>query len=58
MVKCPYCGYEGNFKSKKKWRYRWWDVYLYECPKCGRGFRYQTDPSGQRKSFVMRLGRK
>ena len=55
-LKCPYCGFEGEFKLLKTWRYRWWDVYLYECPKCGGRFRYQVDPTGKYKSYVMRVG--
>ena len=49
MTKCPYCGYEGEFKLLKTWRYRWWDVYFYECPKCNGRFRYQVDPKGTKK---------
>ena len=56
MVNCPYCGFEGEFGLLKIWRYRWWDSYLYECPRCGGRFRYHVDPAGKRKSFVMRLG--
>jgi DNA-directed RNA polymerase subunit RPC12/RpoP len=55
VVKCPYCGFEGEFKLLKTWRYRWWNVYLYECPKCSGRFRYQVDPTGKRKDYVMRL---
>ena len=28
MVRCPYCGFEGEFKLLKTWRYRWWNVSL------------------------------
>jgi len=56
MVKCPYCGYEGEFKLLKTWRYRWWNVYLYECSNCHGRFRYQVDPAGKYKSYVMRVG--
>ena len=55
MVRCPYCDFEGEFKLLKTWKYVAWDVYFYECPKCGKRFRYQIDPSGRRKSFVMKL---
>jgi uncharacterized Zn finger protein len=40
-VRCPYCGSEGGFKLLKTWKYSWWNVYLYECPKCNGGFEYQ-----------------
>ena len=56
VVKCPYCEYEGGFKLLKTWRYRWWNVYLYECPRCKGRFRWQVDPEGKRKSYVMRIG--
>jgi DNA-directed RNA polymerase subunit RPC12/RpoP len=55
-LKCPHCGFEGEFKQLKMWKYSWWNVYLYQCPKCGRQFRYQVDPEGKRKSYVLRIG--
>jgi DNA-directed RNA polymerase subunit RPC12/RpoP len=58
MVKCPYCGFEGEFKSLKTWKYSFWNVYLYVCPKCGGRFRWQVDPSGKHKSYVIRVGTK
>jgi uncharacterized Zn finger protein len=56
VVKCPYCGFEGEFKLLKTWRYRWWNVYFYECPNCHGRFRHQVDPTGKCKSYVMRIG--
>jgi hypothetical protein len=56
VVKYPYCEYEGEFNLLKTWKYRWWDVYFYECPKCNGRFRWQVDPEGKRKSYVMRIG--
>jgi len=56
MVKCPYCNYEKEFKTLKMWKYRWWNVYFYECPSCNRRFRYQIDPEGKRKEFIMKMG--
>jgi hypothetical protein len=29
---------------------------FYECPNCHGRFRYQVDPAGKYKSYVMRLG--
>ena len=52
--KCPYCGFENEFKSLKMWKFKWWDVHLYKCPKCDKSFRYHVDP--ERKNFIMRLG--
>lgn len=54
MGKCPYCGFENEFKSLKMWKFKWWDVHLYKCPKCDKSFRYHVDP--ERKNFIMRLG--
>lgn len=54
MVKCPYCEYEGEFKLLKTWKYKWWDVYYYQCPRCGRKFRYQIDPEGKKKSYIIK----
>jgi len=57
MVKCPYCGYEGDFKLLKTWKYKWWDVYLYECPRCEDRFRWQADPEGKRKNYIIKVGK-
>ena len=57
MVRCPYCGYDGKHTLLKTWRYRWWLVYFYECPNCGKKFRYQVDVEGKRRSYVMRVSR-
>jgi uncharacterized Zn finger protein len=56
LVSCPYCGYSGDFKLLKTWKYSFWNVYFYQCPKCGGKFRYQVDPEGKRKSYVIRVG--
>ncbi len=56
MVKCPYCGYEGDFMLLKTWKYKWWNVFYYKCPKCGKKFRYQVDPEGKRKSYIIKVG--
>jgi hypothetical protein len=56
VVKCPYCSFGGEFKTLKTWKYSWWNVYFYECPSCNGKFRYQIDPEGKRKEFVMKVG--
>jgi hypothetical protein len=53
VVKCPYCGYEGEFKLIKTWRYRWWNVYFYARPKCSAHFASYVDSEDKRKSFVI-----
>jgi DNA-directed RNA polymerase subunit RPC12/RpoP len=54
-VRCPYCSYDGEFKLLKTWRYRWWEVYYYECPKCHNRFGFYVDPTGKRKSFSVKF---
>ena len=54
-VKCPYCGCEGEFKLLKMWRYRWWNVYFYECPNCGGKFRYQAGSKEKHRSYIIKL---
>ena len=56
MVRCPYCGYEGEHRLLKTWRYRAWDVHYYECPRCGGRFRWQVDPTGRCRSYILRVG--
>jgi len=53
MVKCPYCGYEGEHKLLKMWRYRWGNVYLYQCPSCSRKFKYQVDSESKSERYIM-----
>jgi hypothetical protein len=55
-ARCPYCGFEGEFKLLKTWKYAAWDVYFYGCPKCYGRFRWQVDPKGRWRSFVMKVG--
>ena len=33
-----------------------WSIYYYECPKCGLRFRWQVDPSGKYKNYVIKVG--
>ena len=53
MVKCSYCRHGGEFKLLKTWKYRWWDVYFYECTMCSISFAPYVDPDGKRKGFVI-----
>ena len=34
MVRCPYCGYEGEFRVLKTWRFRFYNVSRMECLRC------------------------
>jgi predicted RNA-binding Zn-ribbon protein involved in translation (DUF1610 family) len=55
VAKCPRCGFEGELKLLKTWRFRWWNVYYYQCPKCSGRFRWHVDPERKRESFVVRV---
>jgi transposase-like protein len=57
MVKCPYCGYEGQFKVHKKWRFRFYDVERLECPRCGGVFNhyYGVSPGGKKSEYTIRV---
>jgi len=57
MVKCPYCGYEGEFRLVKTWKFRFYEVKMFSCPKCRGIFNYYSGVSstGRRSEFVIRL---
>ncbi len=58
MPRCPYCGYEGEFELLRTWKFKYYTVYYYECPKCRGLFRYYTgvSPRGKRSEFIIRVG--
>jgi transposase-like protein len=60
MVKCPFCGSEDNFKELKSWKFRFYDVKLLVCLKCGRKFNYYSGVSskGKKSEFVIRIGQR
>lgn len=58
VIKCPHCGFDGEHKLLKVWKFRWWGSYLYECPQCKGRFTCYMDPSGRRKNFIIRVGKK
>jgi len=58
MVKCPYCGFEGEFKSLKTWRFRFYDVEKLECPNCRGIFDHYhglSPRSNKMSEFVIRI---
>jgi len=57
LVKCPYCGYEGEFRVLKTWRFRFYNVSRMECPRCHGVFNYYqgVSPKGKRSEFVIRV---
>jgi uncharacterized Zn finger protein len=52
MIKCPYCGYEGEFTLLKTWKYRWWDVKMVRCPRCGGVFNYYYGISPKNRQIL------
>jgi len=48
LVKCPYCGYEGEFRVLRTWRFRFYNVSRME-PKVPRGLQRNTrrEPQGE-----------
>jgi len=57
LAKCPYCGYEGEFKIHKTWRFSFYEVKCLECPKCRGVFNHYQglSPAGKRSEFVIRI---
>jgi Zn ribbon nucleic-acid-binding protein len=60
MVKCPFCGSEGGFDKLKSWKFRFYDVKLLQCSRCGRKFNHYSGVSSKNKrsEFVIRIGQK
>ena len=57
MPKCPYCGFEGEFKVLKTWRFRFYEVKRLECPRCRRVFNHyqRVSPRGKKTELVVRV---
>jgi transposase-like protein len=55
MIKCPYCNYEGEFKLIKNWRFRFYDVKMFECPKCHSVFNHYAGVSVKGKASEFRI---
>ncbi len=57
MVKCPYCGFDGEFRLLKSWRFGFYEVKRLECPRCHGVFNHYhgTSPTGKKKEFVIRI---
>ena len=58
IVKCPFCGYEGEFKEIKAWKFLFYNVKMLECPRCEGRFNHYLgmSPKGKRSEFVIRIG--
>ncbi len=60
MVRCPYCSYEGTLNTIKTWRFRFYNVTMISCPKCGGKFNHYigtSTKSGKKTEFVIKLAR-
>jgi hypothetical protein len=57
VVKCPYCGFEGEFKILKTWKFRFYNVKKLQCPKCMGilNHYYGASPRGEVSEFVIRV---
>jgi len=57
LVKCPYCGFDGEFRLLRVWRFRFYDVRMLECPRCGGKFNHYVGVTsrGRRSEFVIRV---
>jgi len=57
VVKCPYCGYQGEFKVHKTWRFRFYTVKRLECPKCHGVFNHYSgvSPRGKTSEYTIRV---
>ena len=57
MVKCPYCGYEAEFRVLKTWHFGFYNVSRIECLRCHGVFNYYqgVSPKGKRSEFVIRV---
>ena len=55
--KCPYCGFGGEHRLLKTWKFRFYDVRKLKCPKCHGIFNryYGVSPGGRVSEFVIRV---
>lgn len=56
-MRCPFCGFEGQFDTAKEWRFRFYVVRRVSCPRCGGVFNHYLgiSPTGKRSEFVIRV---
>jgi hypothetical protein len=57
LVKCPYCGFDYEFRLLKTWKFRFYDVKRLQCPGCNGVFNhyYGISPKGKATEFVVRV---
>jgi len=57
MVKCPNCGFEGEFETLRLWKFRFYEVRRLVCPGCKGLFNHYVgvSPRGKRSEFIIRV---
>jgi uncharacterized protein (DUF2225 family) len=57
MVRCPYCGFQGDFKTIKTWSFLFYSVERLECPNCRGIFNHYhgTSPRGKAVEFTIKV---
>jgi transposase len=57
VVRCPYCGFGSKFELIKTWKFRFYDVRMLECPRCGERFNHYVGVTsrGRFSEFVIRV---
>jgi hypothetical protein len=50
LTRSPYCGYAGEFREHKTWRFRFYEVERLEYPRC-----HGVSPSSKKSEFVIRV---
>ena len=57
VVRRPYCGFEGGFNVLNRWRFRFYDVEMFICPRCGGKFNHYSgmSPRDRRSEYVVRI---
>jgi DNA-directed RNA polymerase subunit RPC12/RpoP len=57
VVNCPYCGFEGELRLLKIWKFRFYDVRRLRCPRCSSVFNHYRGISpriGKVSEFVIK----
>jgi len=57
MVRCPLCNKDFQAEPLKTWRFRFYQVKRFQCPKCGGIFNLYSgvSPKGKRSEFTIRV---
>ena len=61
MVKCPFCGFEGEFRELKgPWKFRFYTVRMLQCPSCNGAFNHYegVSPKGKYSEYTIKVTRR